>query len=73
VAGGAGGQLSTAQQLGGALGVAVVGAAFFSRLEQHGFTEAFKHTTPIVAALFLAAALLALTLPRTAVMTEEGF
>jgi MFS family permease len=71
VAGGAGGIFSTAQQLGGALGVAVVGTVFFSRLESHPFTEAFKHTMPVVIGLFLAAALLALALPKTAVSEEE--
>jgi EmrB/QacA subfamily drug resistance transporter len=71
VAGGAGGMFSTAQQLGGALGVALVGTVFFSQLESHPFTEAFKHTVPVIIGLFLAAALLALALPRTAVSEEE--
>ncbi len=72
-AAGAGGQLSTAQQLGGAIGVAVVGAVFFARIDRHGFTDAFRHSIPIIAALFIAAALLALALPRTAVVSEEGY
>ena len=46
VAGGAGGILSTAQQLGGALGVALAGTVFFSELESHSFTQAFKHSAP---------------------------
>jgi EmrB/QacA subfamily drug resistance transporter len=71
VAGGAGGIFSTAQQLGGALGVALVGTVFFTQLESHPFTEAFKHTVPVVIGLFLAAALLALALPRTAVSEEK--
>jgi EmrB/QacA subfamily drug resistance transporter len=71
VAGGAGGIFSTAQQLGGALGVALVGTVFFTQLERHPFTEAFKHTVPVVIGLFLAAALLALALPRTAVSEEK--
>jgi hypothetical protein len=71
VAGGAGGMFSTAQQLGGAVGVALVGSVFFTELEGHPFTEAFKHTLPVVIGLFLAAALLALALPRTAVGEEE--
>ncbi|HEX3279358.1 MAG TPA: MFS transporter [Thermoleophilaceae bacterium] len=70
VAGGAGGMFSTAQQLGGALGVAVVGSAFFSHLDGHTFTAAFKHGAPIVIALFLAAGALSLVLPRTAVGEE---
>ena len=52
VAGGAGGMFSTAQQLGGALGVALVGTVFFTQLESHPFTEAFKHTVPVVIGLF---------------------
>jgi EmrB/QacA subfamily drug resistance transporter len=71
VAGGAGGILSTAQQLGGALGVALAGTVFFSELESHSFTQAFKHSAPVVIGLFLAAALLSLALPRTAVTEEE--
>jgi hypothetical protein len=72
VAGGAGGIFSTAQQLGGALGVAVVGDIFFSGLQSHSFTAAFKHAIPVVIALFGAAALLSLLLPRTAVNEEEA-
>jgi hypothetical protein len=71
IAGGAGGIFSTAQQLGGALGVAVVGTVFFGQLENHSFTQAFEHAAPVVIGLFLAAALLALALPRTAVSEEE--
>jgi len=71
VAGGAGGMFSTSQQLGGALGVALVGTVFFTQLESHPFTEAFKHSMPVVIGLFLAAALLSLALPRTAVSEEE--
>jgi EmrB/QacA subfamily drug resistance transporter len=71
-AGGAGGQFSTAQQLGGALGVAVIGTVFFSGLESGSFTDSFTHALPIVAALFVIAAALALVLPRTAVTDEEA-
>jgi MFS family permease len=72
-AGGAGGQLSTAQQLGGAIGVAVVGTVFFSALEGHSYTHALKQATPLIAAFFILAALVALALPGTAVADEEGF
>src|SRR5215216_915788 len=48
VAGGAGGIFSTAQQLGGALGVAVVGSVFFTQLQSNPFTESFKHSAAIV-------------------------
>ena len=71
-AGGAGGQFSTAQQLGGALGVAVVGSVFFSELEGQSFTDSFTDALPIVAGLFLVAAVLALALPRTAVAEAEA-
>ena len=57
--------------LGGALGVAIVGTAFFDRLERHSFAASFKHATPIVIALFLAAAALSLALPSRAVSEEE--
>jgi EmrB/QacA subfamily drug resistance transporter len=72
VAGGAGGMFSTSQQLGGAIGVALIGTVFFTQLESHPFTDAFKHTMPVVIGLFLAASLLALALPRTAVTEEEA-
>jgi hypothetical protein len=70
-AGGAGGQFSTAQQLGGALGVAVIGTVFFSQLEGHSFTDAFRHALPIAGGVFLAA-VPALVLPRTAVSEDEA-
>jgi EmrB/QacA subfamily drug resistance transporter len=72
IAGGAGGIFSTGQQLGGALGVALVGTVFFGQLEAHSFTDAFEHSAPVVIGLFLAAALLSLALPRTAVSEEEA-
>lgn len=71
VAGGAGGIFSTSQQLGGAIGVAVVGTVFFSQLGRHPFTDAFEHTALVVIGLFLIAALLSLALPRTALAEEE--
>jgi EmrB/QacA subfamily drug resistance transporter len=70
-ASGAGGVFSTAQQLGGALGVAVVGAVFFSNLGTQSFTASLKDAVPVVIALFLAAGALSLVLPRTAVGEEE--
>lgn len=71
VASGAGGILSTSQQLGGSLGVAIVGTVFFDQLARHSFTTAFKHATPVVIGLFLAAAVLTLVLPHTAVSEAE--
>jgi NAD dependent epimerase/dehydratase family len=63
---------SQVPQLGGALGVALVGTVFFGQLEAHSFTDAFEHSAPVVIGLFLAAALLSLALPRTAVSEEEA-
>jgi len=71
VGGGAGGMFSTAQQLGGALGVAVVGSVFLSLLETQSFTGALHGAAPIVIALFIVAGALSLALPRTAVGEEE--
>jgi EmrB/QacA subfamily drug resistance transporter len=72
-AGGASGQFSTAQQFGGAVGVAILGTVFFSQLEGHSFTDSFVYVLPIAAGLFLLAAALALVLPRTAVAEEEAY
>jgi MFS family permease len=70
VAGGAGGIFSTAQQLGGAVGVAVIGTLFFGGIEHHTFTQAFEHAAPVVIGLFVLAGLLSLVLPNTAVSEE---
>ena len=71
VAGGAGGMFSTAQQLGGALGVAVVGTVFFAHAERHSLTSSFSHSAPVVVGLFLAAGLLSVVLPGTAVGDDK--
>jgi EmrB/QacA subfamily drug resistance transporter len=71
VAGGAGGIFSTAQQLGGAVGVAVVGTVFFSHLDAHSFTASFKYAAPVVIGLFVLAGLLSLVLPGTAMSEED--
>jgi EmrB/QacA subfamily drug resistance transporter len=73
VAGGASGLFSTAQQFGGAVGVALVGSVFFGALESESFTDAFTRSIPLVAGLFVAAAVLALALPKTAVSEEEAY
>jgi EmrB/QacA subfamily drug resistance transporter len=69
-AGGASGLFSTAQQLGGAIGVAVAGTIFFGDLGRHSFQAAFVHTAPYAAGALLICAVLSLTLPRTAVADE---
>ena len=66
-AAGASGVFNTAQQLGGAIGVAALGTIFFGHAESHSFSAAFTHTLPYVAVAFLLAAALALVLPNTAV------
>jgi hypothetical protein len=70
-AGGASGLFNTAQQLGGAIGVATIGTIFFGQLPNHTPRAAFIHTTPYIAAAFLLAGTLALILPRTAVSDQQ--
>jgi EmrB/QacA subfamily drug resistance transporter len=69
-AGGASGLFSTAQQLGGALGVAVFGTVFFGYLSGHSFGASIVHTAPYAMGAFALCAALALLLPRTAVSEE---
>ena len=65
---------STAQQLGGALGVAIVGTVFFSQAGHESLTDAFVGSVPLIAAMFVAAALASgSVLPRTAVADDEAF
>jgi hypothetical protein len=71
VAGGASGLFSTAQQLGGAIGVAVIGTVFFGAAAGHSFETAFTRTAPYVIGAFALCAVLALLLPRTARTDEE--
>ena len=67
LAGGASGVFSTAQQLGGALGVAVVGSVFFARVGSAGFTAGFELAMPLAIGAFAACSALSLVLPRTVV------
>lgn len=69
LAGGASGILSTAQQFGGALGIAVIGNAFFSAADQ-GLTKAFVHAAPWAIAAYIGCALLCLALPRKVVTSD---
>jgi MFS family permease len=71
-AGGASGLFSTAQQLGGAIGVAGMGTIFFADLGAHSARAAFIHTSPYLVAVFLIAAALCLALPPTAVSEDAG-
>jgi EmrB/QacA subfamily drug resistance transporter len=70
VAGGASGLFSTAQQLGGALGVALLGTVFFGYLNGHTFQSALVHTAPYAMGAFALCGVLSLLLPRTAVSEE---
>jgi MFS family permease len=70
VAGGASGLFGTAQQLGGALGVALSGTVFFGYLNGHSFQAAIVHIAPYAMGAFALCAVLSLLLPRTAVSEE---
>jgi EmrB/QacA subfamily drug resistance transporter len=69
-AGGASGLFSTAQQLGGAVGVALLGTVFFGYLNGHSFEAAIVHTAPYAMGAFALCAILSMLLPRTAVAAE---
>ena len=69
-AGGASGLFSTAQQLGGAVGVALLGTVFFGYLNGHSFQAAIVHTAPYAIGAFALCAILSMLLPRTAVAEE---
>ncbi len=63
--GAASGVLSTAQQIGGALGIAVIGVVFFDAVTG-GVTHAFTVSLHVLAALTLVTAALMQALPQTA-------
>ncbi len=69
-AGGASGLFSTAQQLGGAVGVALLGTVFFGYLNGHSFQAAIVHIAPYAVGAFALCAVLSMLLPRTAVAEE---
>jgi hypothetical protein len=71
VAGGASGLFSTAQQLGGALGVAIIGTVFFGAADAHSFAAAFTHTAPYAIGAFALCAVLSVLLPGKALTDEE--
>ncbi|HEX5294719.1 MAG TPA: MFS transporter [Streptosporangiaceae bacterium] len=71
VAGGASGLFSTAQQLGGALGVAIIGTVFFGAAGAHSFAAAFTRTAPYAIGAFALCAVLSLLLPGKALTDEE--
>jgi MFS family permease len=65
-AGAASGVLTTAQQVGGALGVAVIGVVFFDALGPGAFVHAFTVSLWVLAGLTGATAVLVQLLPRRA-------
>jgi EmrB/QacA subfamily drug resistance transporter len=71
VAGGASGLFSTAQQLGGAVGVAIIGTVFFGAASAHSFAAAFTRTAPYAIGAFALCAVLSLLLPGKALTDEE--
>jgi EmrB/QacA subfamily drug resistance transporter len=62
--GSASGVLNAVQQLGAAVGIAVIGTVFFTVLGDDGFTAAFERVVIWVLVVIAAAAALALLLPR---------
>ena len=70
-AGSVSGALSTAQQVGNAIGVAVSGVIFYGLLD-HGYRAAFGWSVAQMGCLLLAVAALTLCLLRPAATTREG-
>jgi EmrB/QacA subfamily drug resistance transporter len=64
-AGSVSGALSTAQQVGNAIGVAVTGVVFYGLLHR-GYAAAYEWSVALMACLLLATAALAFAIPRTA-------
>jgi hypothetical protein len=62
-AGSVSGALSTTQQVGNAIGVAVTGVVFYN-LVSHGYAVAFRWSLAEMTGVLLAMAVLTLTLPR---------
>jgi EmrB/QacA subfamily drug resistance transporter len=70
-AGSASGVFSTAQQLGGAVGVALLGTVFFDQVGAgRTFAQALQHTAPYAIGAFALCGVLSLLLPRTALSDE---
>ena len=64
--GSASGALNALQQLGGAIGVAVLGTIFFSVLRDHGFAVALRHVMWWEVGLLAAVLVISPLLPRRA-------
>jgi EmrB/QacA subfamily drug resistance transporter len=65
-AGSASGVLNTAMQLGGAIGVALIGVVYFGALDEQGFVGALDEALWFQVGVFLLSALAMLLLPRRA-------
>jgi predicted anti-sigma-YlaC factor YlaD len=61
----------TAQQFGGAVGVAVAGTVFFAHVSAPSLTSAFTAALPLVIGAYALCALLVLLLPNTAIMDAD--
>jgi len=70
LAGAASGLFSTAQQLSGVIGVALLGTVFFGYLNGHSFEAAIVHTAPYAMGAFALCAVMSMLLPRTAASEE---
>ena len=70
-AGEASGVFGTAQQFGGAVGVAAAGTVFFAHVSAHDLTSAFTAAVPLVVGAYALCALLVLLLPNTAIMDAD--
>jgi len=68
-AGSVSGALSTAQQVGNAIGVAVIGVVFYGLLHR-GYAAAYEWSVVLMACLLLAAAALAFAIPRTSSLVK---
>jgi hypothetical protein len=64
--GSASGVLNAMQQLGGAIGIAVIGTIFFSAAASGGLVDAFHRTLWVEAGVLVATAALVCLLPKRA-------
>ena len=71
-AGSASGVLNTALQLGGAIGVALVGVIYFHAVPSDGFVEALRDSLWFEVGVYVLSALAMLLLPKQAAAIESG-
>ncbi len=70
-AGAASGTVKSAEQLGAVFGVTVLGAAYFTRAQSHGYASAFDCVVVIEVVLLALIAILSLAVPRSFKTEEE--